>query len=133
MSACTDWPVPLEGGCACGTIRYRLERTPMYVHCCSCHACQRETGSAFALNVLIEFDQCRLLPQADGTVTLPRQIAMYLTRELNGASLPRIGADFGGRDHTTVLHACEKIAEDIQRDAALKGTVESLKKRIQGA
>ena len=66
-------------------------------------------------------------------ITLPRQIAMYLTRELNGASLPRIGADFGGRDHTTVLHACEKIAEDIQRDAALKGTVESLKKRIQGA
>ena len=62
-----------------------------------------------------------------------RQIAMYLTRELNGASLPRIGLEFGGRDHTTVIHACDKVAEDMKRDAALKGTIDTLKKRIQGA
>lgn len=58
---------------------------------------------------------------------------MYLTRELNGASLPRIGLEFGGRDHTTVIHACDKVAEDMKRDAALKGTIDTLKKRIQGA
>jgi chromosomal replication initiator protein len=66
-------------------------------------------------------------------VTVPRQIAMYLIRELNGASLPRIGMEFGGRDHTTVIHACDKVAEDLRRDAQLKGAVETLKKRIQGA
>lgn len=66
-------------------------------------------------------------------ITVPRQIAMYLTRELNGASLPRIGLEFGGRDHTTVIHACDKVAEDMKRDAALKGTIDTLKKRIQGA
>lgn len=66
-------------------------------------------------------------------ITVPRQIAMYLVRELNGTSLPTIGMEFGGRDHTTVIHACDKIAEDIKHDAALKETVNALKKRIQGA
>ncbi len=66
-------------------------------------------------------------------ITVPRQIAMYLVRELNGASLPRIGLEFGGRDHTTVIHACDKVAEDLRRDAQLRGAVETLKKRIQGA
>jgi len=44
----------IEGGCACGSVRYRLEAPPLIVHCCHCHACQRETGSAFAVNILIE-------------------------------------------------------------------------------
>ena len=44
----------VEGGCACGAVRYRLEAPPLIVHCCHCHACQRETGSAFAVNILIE-------------------------------------------------------------------------------
>ena len=66
-------------------------------------------------------------------ITVPRQIAMYLVRELNGTSLPTIGMEFGGRDHTTVIHACDKVAEDIKHDAQLKETVGTLKKRIQGA
>ena len=45
---------PLEGGCNCEAIRYRLHAAPMFVHCCHCTWCQRETGSAFALNALIE-------------------------------------------------------------------------------
>ncbi|TPX16585.1 uncharacterized protein E0L32_003879 [Thyridium curvatum] len=45
---------PLEGGCACGRVRYRLERPPLIVHCCHCTACQRETGSAFAVNAMTE-------------------------------------------------------------------------------
>jgi chromosomal replication initiator protein len=55
-------------------------------------------------------------------IARPRQIAMYLARELTQTSLPDIGASFGGRDHTTVLHACRKVAElrdkhpDINRE-----------------
>lgn len=45
---------PLEGGCDCGHIRYRMETAPLIVHCCHCRWCQRETGTAFALNAMIE-------------------------------------------------------------------------------
>jgi hypothetical protein len=47
----------LEGGCACGEVRYRLESGPMFVHCCHCRDCQRQTGTAFVLNALIETDR----------------------------------------------------------------------------
>jgi hypothetical protein len=43
-----------DGGCACGSVRYRMESAPMFVHCCHCRDCQRQTGSAFVLNALIE-------------------------------------------------------------------------------
>lgn len=45
---------PLDGGCACGSVRYRLEARPLVVHCCHCTFCQRETGTAFAINAVIE-------------------------------------------------------------------------------
>jgi hypothetical protein len=51
----------LTGGCACGAVRYRLESAPMFVHCCHCRDCQRQTGSAFVLNALIETDRVTLL------------------------------------------------------------------------
>ncbi len=51
----------LEGGCACGTLRYKLTSKPMFVHCCHCYWCQRESGSAFALNAMIEADRVQLL------------------------------------------------------------------------
>lgn len=51
----------LEGGCACGNIRYRLLAAPLFVHCCHCHDCQRQTGSAFVLNALIETDRVEIL------------------------------------------------------------------------
>jgi len=50
-----------DGGCACGAVRYRMTGAPIFVHCCHCRSCQRETGSAFALNVLIETDRVALL------------------------------------------------------------------------
>jgi len=53
--------VTLEGGCTCGKVRYRLTRSPLVVHCCHCRWCQRETGTAFALNAMIETDYLRLL------------------------------------------------------------------------
>ena len=62
----------LEGGCACGSVRYRLESEPMFVHCCHCLDCQRQTGSAFVLNALIETDRITQLagePQPVGVPT----------------------------------------------------------------
>lgn len=52
---------PLEGGCDCGAIRYRMETAPLFVHCCHCRWCQRETGASFALNAMIEADRVTLL------------------------------------------------------------------------
>jgi chromosomal replication initiator protein len=60
------------------------------------------------------------------SVVLPRQVGMYLARRLTKLSLAEIGAYFGGRDHSTVLHACHKIEGTIERDALLGGTVRQL-------
>jgi hypothetical protein len=48
---------PCDGGCACSFIRYRMATSPLVVHCCHCHWCQRETGASFALNAMIEADR----------------------------------------------------------------------------
>lgn len=56
----TDRLESLDGGCACGHVRYRLVSKPMVVHCCHCRYCQRQTGTAFALNALIESDRVEL-------------------------------------------------------------------------
>ena len=64
------------------------------------------------------------------TVAFPRQIAMYLSRQLTENSLPKIGEAFGGRDHTTVMHAHEKISNNLQEDPHLYSTVEELKNTI---
>jgi hypothetical protein len=61
----------LEGGCACGTVRYRLLSQPMIVHCCHCHDCQRQTGSAFVLNALIEADRVELLSGQPEPIGVP--------------------------------------------------------------
>lgn len=55
MASAIDYP--LEGGCTCGAVRYRMETAPLFVNCCHCHWCQRETGASFALNALIESDR----------------------------------------------------------------------------
>ena len=61
----------LEGGCACGAVRYRLKSAPMFVHCCHCKDCQRQTGSAFVLNGLIETDRIEMLSGAPEPVSVP--------------------------------------------------------------
>jgi len=63
-------------------------------------------------------------------ISFPRQIAMYLCRELTDLSLPKIGEEFGGRDHTTVIHACEKISQDFQTDSNLRNAVNDIRKRL---
>jgi len=64
-------------------------------------------------------------------LAFPRQIAMYLSRELTDTSLPRIGELFGGRDHTTVIHAHDKIARERNEDNKLNNTIKELIKRIE--
>jgi chromosomal replication initiator protein len=64
-------------------------------------------------------------------VTWPRQVAMFLARELTGESLPAIGRQFGGRDHTTVLHACRRTATRISEDDVLRDTVDRLRASLR--
>ena len=62
-----------EGACACGAVRYRLEATPLVVHCCHCTWCQRETGAAFALNAMLEAANVTLLQGEPEPVATPSQ------------------------------------------------------------
>jgi chromosomal replication initiator protein len=65
------------------------------------------------------------------TVAFPRQVAMYLSRELTDCSLPKIGEEFGGRDHTTVMHAHEKISTEKQTDPRLANVIKEIIKRLE--
>jgi hypothetical protein len=64
--------VAREGGCSCGAVRYRLNAEPLFVHCCHCLNCQRQTGSAFVINVLIETDRVEVLSGEPQPVDVPR-------------------------------------------------------------
>ena len=64
--------VSREGGCSCGAVRYRLVSEPLFVHCCHCLNCQRQTGSAFVVNLLIETDRVELLAGDPVAVDVPR-------------------------------------------------------------
>ena len=65
-------------------------------------------------------------------VALPRQVAMYLMRELGGVSLPKIGEELGGRDHTTVMYACDKVADMIESDDRVRRQVLQLREQLIG-
>jgi len=65
-------------------------------------------------------------------VAFPRQVAMYLLREQGGISLPKIGEALGGRDHTTVMYACDKVADMIERDDQLRRQVLQIREQLYG-
>lgn len=65
------------------------------------------------------------------SIAFPRQIAMYLSRELTDFSLPKIGEEFGGRDHTTVIHAHEKISRMMENDTLMHKDIEDLKEQLK--
>ena len=69
MSA--DHTRPYEGGCTCRAVRYRMTSAPLFVHCCHCRWCQRETGASFALNAMIEADRVVLLQGNPEVVDTP--------------------------------------------------------------
>ena len=97
--------VPLEGGCSCGAVRYRLASDPLFTHCCHCLNCQRQTGSAFVINLLIETANVEVLagrpepteaPREDGSVqTILRcptcQVAVYSHYGLRTVAFVRAG------------------------------------------
>ncbi len=62
---------PISGGCDCRAIRYRLESPPLFVHCCHCRWCQRESGASFALNAMIEAERVTLLAGEPDMVDTP--------------------------------------------------------------
>ncbi|GKV57685.1 chromosomal replication initiator protein DnaA [Sporosarcina sp. NCCP-2222] len=63
-------------------------------------------------------------------IAFPRQVAMYLARELTDSSLPKIGSEFGGRDHSTVIHAHEKISQQLKEDQALQHDIQDLRSAL---
>lgn len=69
----TDTQPTFSGGCACSAVRYRVTGRPMFVHCCHCRWCQRETGSAFAINALIETGRIDLIRGAPVTIETPSE------------------------------------------------------------
>ena len=87
----------LEGGCACGAVRYRLESAPMFVHCCHCRDCQRQTGSAFVINALIETDRIVLLAGAPEPVGVPTNSGRPHDIYRCPACRTALWSDYGGR------------------------------------
>jgi chromosomal replication initiator protein len=71
-------------------------------------------------------------PDRRQEIVLPRQIAMYLLRVEANCSLPKIGEAFGGRDHTTVMHACQKVTDLLERDGKLRRQVIEIREQIYG-
>jgi hypothetical protein len=61
-----------EGGCACGMVRYRLGSDPLFIHCCHCLNCQRQTGSAFVINLMIETDRVEIVSGVPQPIEVPR-------------------------------------------------------------
>ena len=66
-------------------------------------------------------------------ISLPRQVAMYLTRDLTDLSLPKIGEEFGGRDHSTVIHTSQKNNEEMEANTDFKNLIIRIQKEITGS
>ena len=107
-----------QGGCACGAVRYGLASAPLFVHCCHCLDCQRQTGSAFVVNLLIEGDGVEVLEGAPQTVPVPRddgpdqlihrcpqcQVALFSQYTLREVSFVRGGTLDDPTDVTPDVH-----------------------------
>lgn len=95
----------LEGGCACGAVRYRLTSPPMFVHCCHCSDCQRQAGSAFVINALIETDRIEMLAGQLKSTAMPtdsgRPHLVYRCRDCGTT----IKSDYGDRKVLSFLRA----------------------------
>ena len=73
MADTTQSGFKAEGGCACGDVRYRMNREPLIVHCCHCRWCQRETGTSFALNAVLESKELQLLEGQPERIETPSE------------------------------------------------------------
>jgi len=86
----------------------------------------QEVAKRFSVEIADIKGKCR-----SKDIVIPRQVAMYLTRELTDSSLPAIGKAFGGKDHSTVLHACKKIEEKVAGDKAFAGLIEDMSRQLK--
>jgi len=88
-----------EGGCSCGAVRYRLTSAPMFVHCCHCKDCQRQTGSAFVLNALIETDRIEHVSGALTPVRMPTDSGGVHDIYRCPSCQTAVSSDYGGRPY----------------------------------
>ncbi|KAI9353204.1 Mss4-like protein [Zopfochytrium polystomum] len=108
----------MDGGCACGLVRFRLEAPPMAVHCCHCTSCQRETGSAFALNAMVETSRIALLSSSskcsdklgsgDTPDTFVRGAAAAYDDDHDGASPNLVAIAAATVDHVDQDHQAQR-------------------------
>ncbi len=94
-----------EGGCACGEVRYRLKTGPMFVHCCHCHDCQRQTGGAFAINALIESDRIELLSGEPRPIRMPTDSGGVHDIYRCPTCQTALWSDYGGRPQMRFVRA----------------------------
>lgn len=87
----------LAGGCACGAVRYRLGSAPMFVHCCHCRDCQRQTGTAFVINALIETDRITILSGRPKPVAVPTESGRPHETHRCADCGTALWSDYGGR------------------------------------
>jgi hypothetical protein len=95
----------MTGGCACGAVRYELLSAPMFVHCCHCLDCQRQTGSAFVINGLIETDRIRLLQGEPVPVRVPTDSGRPHDIHRCPACQVALWSDYGGRPYLRFVRA----------------------------
>jgi hypothetical protein len=89
---------PFDGRCACGAVRYRMTSRPMYVHCCHCRDCQRQTGSAFVINALIEADRVELLEGETGGIAVPTDSGLPHVIQRCPTCHVAVWSTYGGRE-----------------------------------
>ena len=93
----------LDGGCACGRMRYRLASEPMFVHCCHCRDCQRQTGSAFVINALIEADRVERLMGETEAVPVPTDSGQPHVIHRCPACKVALWSHYGGRQQLSFV------------------------------
>ena len=107
-----------EGGCACGAVRYRMTAQPMFVHCCHCRDCQRQTGSAFVLNALVEADRVEILSGVPEPVAVPTNSGRPHDIMRCPACRTALWSHYGGRTALSfvrvgTLDAPESLSPDV--------------------
>jgi hypothetical protein len=95
---------PLTGGCACGAVRYALASGPMFVNCCHCTWCQRETGSAFVINALIERDRVAVTGETEAVLTASESGGGQLIHRCPTCHIA-LWSHYGGREKVAFLRA----------------------------
>jgi len=104
---------PLDGGCDCGLVRYRMETQPLFVHCCHCRWCQRESGASFAVNAMIEADRVVHLSSEPEITDTPRAAAKAKRSRAAQSAELQYGATTRGRFPSSGSFALERLTRRI--------------------